>query len=94
MLFALTGRFRPDVEAERDARHEAFGEHIAQRSPRVRMAASIRDAAGARRGAFILLEAEDVAQAQRFLEASPYHQAGLYERVDIDLLEVEVGSLG
>ena len=94
MLFAISGWFRPDSEALRAATHEAFNEHLAQRTPRVRLAGPLRDAACARAGVLILLDARDFEAAQAFLRTSPYTLAGLYERVDVHALSVEVGSLG
>lgn len=38
---------------------------------------------GGMRGSLFIVEADDLAQAQRFSEADPYRKAGLFERVDI-----------
>ncbi len=94
MLYALAAWFRSDVESQRLALHESFNEHIAQRRPRVRLGGPLRNEAGERVGVLILLDADSRRQAQAFLEASPYAKAGLYARVDVAALDLEVGSLG
>ena len=94
MLFAVIGRFRPGMEAERDKAHEAFSEHIAQRGPRIRLGGALLGPEGARVGVIFLMESDDIDQVHRFVESSPYTLADLYERVEVDGLDLEIGALG
>jgi uncharacterized protein YciI len=94
VLYAIAGWFRPDAEAQRQALHESFNEHLAQRRPHVRLGGPLRDESGARAGVLILLEADAAEQAHSFIAASPYARAGLYERIEVAALDLEVGSLG
>ncbi len=94
MLYAISGWFRVNSEAQRQAIHEEFNEHLSQRHPRLRLGGVLRDESGGRAGVLILLEADDKKQAQKFVDSSPYTRAGLYERIDLTALDIEVGSLG
>ncbi|HTI65910.1 MAG TPA: YciI family protein [Caulobacteraceae bacterium] len=94
MLYLLKATFKPGVEAQRHAIHDAFSAHIAQSHPRVRLGGSLQDEAGGRVGVLIILEADDRAQAERFVASSPYTKAGLYARTEIERLDLEVGTLG
>ena len=67
MLFVVAGRFRPDVEAQRDAIHESYNEHLAQRVARVHFGGPLYDAAGRRSGVLLVVEAVDFPLAERFL---------------------------
>jgi uncharacterized protein YciI len=93
VLYAISAWFRADAEAQRQALHETYNEHLAQRRPHVRLAGSLRNEAGGRAGVLILLEADGPAQVQSYIAASPYAHAGLYERVDVAAIELEVGAL-
>ncbi len=94
VLFALHARFRPDAEARRNEIHEQFSAHLGQTLTRVRLGGSLRGPDGARTGVLLLVEADDLEQAKHFAATSPYALAGLYERVEVDLLDLEAGSLG
>jgi uncharacterized protein YciI len=94
MLYSVIARFKPGMEAERDALHEQFGDHLRQPLMHIRLAGAVRHAdTGERQGVLLLIEADDRRQVDHFLELSPYAKAGLYERVYIDELEIEAGGL-
>lgn len=93
MLFALIGLFRADAEADRERIHEQFNSHLAQPFRHVRLGGSLKDGAGRRTGVLLVVEADTLEQAQAFLDASPYVRAGLYERVELHRLDVEVGRI-
>jgi uncharacterized protein YciI len=94
VLFAVIARFRSDAEAGRRKNQEAFSDHLAQRDLRLRLAGSLRGPDDAKLGVMALIEAEDIAQVRRLVDSSPYTRAGLYERVDIEGFDLEIGSLG
>ena len=95
MLFVATGRFRKDAEAEHDKIHEQFSDHLTQHGPelRIRLGGSLRDADGKRTGVMLLIEAAGPENVQRFIEASPYAIAGLYESTSLDLVDLEIGTM-
>ena len=92
-LYAVTARFRPGVEARREALHEDFGEHMRQPLLHIRLVGALCDEAGVRTGVLLLMETDTRAQLDHFLEISPYNAAGLYERLEIDALQIEAGGL-
>jgi uncharacterized protein YciI len=92
MLFVVAGLFRPDVEPERLAVHEQFGEHLTQRSARVHFGGPLYDADGTRSGVLLIVEAADFPAAERFLEQSPYKTAGLYGWTLVSEVRPEVGG--
>jgi uncharacterized protein YciI len=94
VLYSVIARFRPGVEAERDALHEAFSDHLRQPLLHIRLAGAIRHAdTGEREGVLLLIESDDRQAVDHFLELSPYRVAGLYERINIDELVIEAGGL-
>jgi uncharacterized protein YciI len=94
MLFSVIARFKPGVEAARDALHEQFGDHLRQPLLHIRLTGALRHTqSGERQGVLLLIEADDRRAVDHFLELSPYGQAGLYERVYVDELAIEAGSL-
>lgn len=94
MLFSVFGRFKTGVEAQRDALHEQFSDHLRQPLLHIRLAGAVRHAdTGERQGVLMLIEAQDRRAVDHFLGLSPYAQAGLYERVYVDALVIEAGGL-
>ena len=94
MLFTVHALFKPDIEARREAAHADFNDHLRQPVLRIRLACALHDEAGRRTGLLILIEAPDRAAVEGLIASSPYTKADLYQRVEIDLTEVEAGSLG
>jgi uncharacterized protein YciI len=94
VLYSVIARFKPGVEAERDALHEAFSDHLRQPLMHIRLAGAIRHAdTGERAGVLLMIEADDRKAIDHFLEQSPYNAAGLYARVYIDEVVIEAGGL-
>jgi uncharacterized protein YciI len=93
MLYLVTARFKPGVEAEHAALASAFGEHLAQPLLRIRMVGALLDEAGGREGVLLMMEADERGPLDRFLQDSPYHRARLYRSVQIDVLQIEAGGL-
>jgi hypothetical protein len=94
MLYAVKARFRPGIEARRAALAGDFSQHIRQPLLHIRLMARLVGANGEVTGALMLMEAEDREQLDHFLQLSPYAREGLYESVDIDEAQIEVGTLG
>ena len=93
MLYMVTARFKPGVEEQHAALASAFGDHMRQPLMRIRLVGALCGEDGRREGVLMLMEADDRAQLDRFLEISPYRQAGLYRSIDIDVLQIEAGGL-
>ena len=94
MLYSVIARFRPGMEAQRDALHEAFSDHLRQPLMHIRLAGAIRHAdTGERQGVMLMIEADGREAVDHFVAQSPYGAAGLYERIYIDELVIEAGGL-
>jgi uncharacterized protein YciI len=93
MLFVVAGYFRPDTAARREALEESFNEHLMQRVARVRFGGPLYDEGGNRSGVLLIVEAADFATAKAFLLASPFQEAGLYERIEASEVRPELGGL-
>lgn len=93
MLYNIVGYFKPGGAEKAQAQAMAFDDHLGQPLERIPLAGALRDADGKERGFMVLLEAPSFEEAKQFLNESPNFQAGLYERVDISELDVEVGRL-
>jgi uncharacterized protein YciI len=91
MQFVVAGRFRPDAEAEREAIHQAFNEHLGQRAARTHFGGPLYDETGRRSGVLLIVEAADWTIARHFLAQSPYQQAGLYDWTLVSEIRPEVG---
>jgi uncharacterized protein YciI len=94
MIYILIGHFNAEVQDEhRAAVQAAFNEHLAQSSPRVKLAGPLKARDGNWVGHVIIVEADDFDQAQRYASRSPYHQAGLYERMEVERFDIVAGRL-
>jgi len=93
MLYIVTARFKPGVEARHAALAGEFADHMAQPLLRIRMVGALLDGEGRREGVLLMMEADDPAQVDHFIDSSPYKRAGLYRSIDIDVLEIEAGGL-
>ena len=60
----------------------------------VKAAGPLLDDAGSPIGSMLIVEAEDRAAAQTFVDNDPYTLAGLFERVEIQGWRVGVGAIG
>ncbi|MBO9545212.1 YciI family protein [Caulobacter sp.] len=60
----------------------------------VKAAGPLLDDAGSPIGSMLIVEAEDRAAVQAFVDNDPYTLAGLFESVSIDGWRVGVGSIG
>ena len=95
MNFLLLGRFHPHVEDHhRSAVQSNFNEHLMQMHPKVKLAGPLKDDDGRWIGHMIIVEADSAEQARNYAERSPYHQAGLYERFEVDRFDIAAGNLG
>ena len=94
MLYAVRARFRDGTEEQRAALSTEFGQHIRQPLLHIRLLGALLDDEGRRSGILMLMEADDRALVQSFLDQSPFTRERLYEDLQIEVLQIEAGSLG
>ncbi|UWQ99500.1 YciI family protein [Rhodobacteraceae bacterium S2214] len=90
MLVALMARDKSGALQTRLDNREAHLEHI-KASGIVEMAGPLLDANGGMCGSLIVLNVEDMAQAQAFADNDPYAKAGLFESVTLDAWNKVIG---
>jgi uncharacterized protein YciI len=93
MLYMITARFKPGVEERHAALAGEFVQHVRQPLLRIRLVGAITDEAGRKVGVLTMMEADDRAKIDHFLALSPYVREGLYESVQVELLQIETGGL-
>ncbi|MEP7130543.1 MAG: YciI family protein [Sphingomicrobium sp.] len=91
MQFLVAGIFKADVEDQVLALHNDFNEHLAQPYRTIALAGVLRGKDGKRRGYVALIEAESFAEAEAWLDQSPFYANDLYERVEVAKFDAEVG---
>jgi uncharacterized protein YciI len=94
MLFAVKAHFRPGTEERRAALSAQFSEHIGQPLLHIRLLGVLLDDDGRRSGMLMLMEAESREPVQHCIDQSPYTREGVYDRLEIEELQIEAGSLG
>jgi len=93
MLFSVVCHFKPGAAARTPETAQAFTSHLEQPLMSIRLAGPLRNAKGEQTGFMAIVEAQSFAEADDFLKSSPNAEAGLYERVDVEQLDPEVGRL-
>jgi uncharacterized protein YciI len=94
MLFAVNAHFRPGTEERRAALSGEFSQHIGQPLLHIRLIGALLDGNGRRNGVMMLMEADGPELVQNFLDQSPFTREGVYDRLEIEELQIEAGSLG
>jgi len=70
-----------------DLRMATRGAHLAYLETKpieIVIAGPLLDTNGGMKGSMFIIEANDLAEVQRFSAADPYRKAGLFQRVEID----------
>ncbi len=93
MLFALIGIYRKGAEDHLLEIAPDVNEFLGQLMAAPRLAAVFRGEHGERLGNLVVVDAADFAEAKSHLLESPALHAGLYERVKIAELQIEVGGI-
>ena len=94
MLFVATAYFKPggpDMDADMRA---ALADHLRSNHPRLKLGGPLKNAAGAVGAIFYVAEADRREVLEAFINQSPCTRAGLYDRIEINELTLEAGSLG
>lgn len=93
MLFGLIGFYRKGAEDHLLEIAQDVNEYLGQFLVPPRLAAVFRGEKGERLGNLVIIEADNFEEAKSRLRESPALQAGLYDRVEIAQLQVEVGEI-
>jgi uncharacterized protein YciI len=91
MQFLIAGILKPDMEDRMLALHTEFNEHLAQPYRTIALAGALRGKDGKRKGYLAIIEAQTFADAEAWLEQSPFYANDLYERVEVAEFAAEVG---
>jgi sugar lactone lactonase YvrE/uncharacterized protein YciI len=90
----VTAQTLPDSEEKRRAIAPAYTTYLEQQLDRIVLGGQLQDQPGGPAVArFYFLRAADPAAARSLIEASPYHQAGVYRVVDVKPATGMVGEL-
>ena len=90
MRVALICTDKPNSLETRKANRDAHLAHIKE-SGIVEMAGPFLDPAGNMRGSLIILEVENMEQAQSWADADPYKHAGLFSDVSLQVWNKVIG---
>ena len=93
MLFALIGFYGEDAEERLPAIAGDVNEFLGQFFLPPRLAGVFRGRDGKRIGNLVLIDSDSFEDAEKRLKVSPALNAGLYERSEIAVLDVEIGDV-
>jgi uncharacterized protein YciI len=93
MQFLVAGIFKQGIEQRLLDLRDEWNEHLSQPFRNISMFGALRDKDGRRIGYIAFIEAQDFADAETFLEQSPFYEHGLYERVQVAEFNPEVGQI-
>ena len=82
MLFIITAVDKPASLELRMATRQAHFEYV-RRTSAVKLGGPFLDAEGRMAGSMIVLEAEDLAAARKWVAEDPYAEAGLFAQSDV-----------
>lgn len=82
MLIALIAKDKPGALAVRQENRPAHVEYL-KSGPAVQQAGPLLDEAGDMCGSLIILDVEDMAAAQEWVDNDPYGKAGLFQSVEL-----------
>lgn len=91
-LFVLTCLDKPGALERRMAAREAHLAYVRQAGI-VKLAGPFLDADGGMAGSLLIVEADELADAQAFSDADPYVAAGVFGSVDIRPFRLAIGEL-
>jgi uncharacterized protein YciI len=84
MQFVIYCLDKPNSLELRMATRTAHLAYIDTKPIEIVIAGPLLDVSGGMKGSMFVVEANDLAEVQRFSAGDPYRKAGLFERVDID----------
>ncbi len=81
MLFAVVCWDRPNVGELRERTHHGHLDYLKAHAGVIRMGGPFESADGAIVGTLFIIDVADQAQARAFVDAEPFHKAGVFESV-------------
>lgn len=91
-LYAVNCRDKPGSKEKRMAGLKAHLAHMDDVFDRIFIACPLLDESGGFAGSMLVISADDMADAQAFIEDDPYYKAGIWESVQIDRVGITAGS--
>lgn len=79
-LFAIIALDAEDTDALREQNRDGHIAHFKSHADRLAVAGPL---SGSSPGSLVILEAEDEQDARAFIEADPFHPAGVWESIEI-----------
>ena len=95
MYYAIIGEDAADAPALRQQHlqgHLAHIEHVLSTSDSLKLAGPLKDAHGEMIGSLLIVDLPSEADARRFMEADPYHTAGVWAKLTIEAFSPVAGS--
>ncbi len=92
-LFVLIGIDAPDALPVRLANREAHLAFIQARPGVLQLAGPFLDDAGGPIGSMLMIEVQDLAEAEAFQAGDPYARAGLFQRTELWPWRLTLGAL-
>lgn len=92
-LFTLKCIERPSAQATRAGLRDAHRLHLDSLGDALRAAGPLLNPEGEIIGSLIFVEAKDFDEARAILANDPYSKAGLFERTEVTLFQIEYGSV-
>lgn len=91
-FYVIYCRDKADTKPVRMAGLKEHLSHLDEVFDRVAVACPLHSEDGDFSGSLLVISAEDKADALAFLEADPYHRAGIWDSVEISRIGVKAGS--
>jgi uncharacterized protein YciI len=92
MIFAWMGYLKPGAEPIPQSVQLETTDFLSQPYINIHTVGQLRDESGKRVGMMMIFEVPDRQTAEKFVEGSPYLQAGLYEEHRLHEYRLEVGE--
>ena len=94
MLFAIIALLKPGGDDALIKYSGELNEQVGSNAEKISVAGALRDKDRQRRGYLAFFEGDSIADARKWMEASPIYRDHLYESVEVLQYDVEIGRLG
>ena len=91
-LYAIYCRDKPNSKEKRMVGLKTHLAHMDEVFDRVSIACPLHNEEGGFAGSMLVISAEDLADARAFIEGDPYHNADIWESIEINRVGVTAGS--
>ncbi|MEM7568949.1 MAG: YciI family protein [Pseudomonadota bacterium] len=90
MLFAIFTQDAPGSEDARKTHHDAHIAHFKAHKEQIALAGPLSEESGASAGSLVVFSADTLADAKAFIEADPFHPAGVWSDIRITALKASI----